>query len=281
MDWFLLTILSAASFSIATLLQRVLMKEEDSDPAAYVIVSQLLISAIAFAFALINGFSLAGIEKVIPNIILMTAIYASRNILFFKALKTTEASEISVLNSSSSVWATLGAILFLGEILTGQTIFAIFLVILGVVAVSYQKSFTLKKGHLLALMSALLFGFGIANDTLIIKHMDVASYIALDFFLPPLAIILLYPNSIKSMKPIFEKSKLTKMALLAIFYSAAVLLLFIAIKVGGPLSQVYPISQISIILTVALGAIFLKERSNLVRKFLGALLVIAGVILLR
>lgn len=70
------------------------------------------------------------------------------------------------------------------------------------------------------------------------------------------------------------------MLILDICYGAAAIFFYTAIEKGANASQITPILQATVIITVILAAIFLKERDHLVKKFICAVLVTIGVILI-
>ena len=56
--------------------------------------------------------------------------------------------------------------------------------------------------------------------------------------------------------------------------------LFLAYQYGGTASQIMPLRQSSVILTVILGALFLGERTRLMHKLIAAILALIAVYLI-
>jgi len=80
----------------------------------------------------------------------------------------------------------------------------------------------------------------------------------------------------------FSTLKLLKNTLLLAFiWSVSAIAFYLAIEKGALASQISPISQSKIILTVLLAAILLKERENLLIKVVAAFLTMAGVLLIK
>jgi len=71
------------------------------------------------------------------------------------------------------------------------------------------------------------------------------------------------------------------MIVFCIFYSIQGIAYYLAFQKDAPVSQLSPLVRSSIVLTVLLGAIFLKERQDLVKKLFAAVIVSAGAILVR
>ncbi len=92
MVWFFYAIISIITISFASLFQKVLMKDEESDPVSYSIVFQLLGALMAGAFAFFKGFEMLPIKAYPFNFLLEAILYAFGILLTFKALKTIEVS---------------------------------------------------------------------------------------------------------------------------------------------------------------------------------------------
>lgn len=284
MNWLTLILISATSFSVTTLLQRALLKEEQSDPVAYGFVFQILVSFLLFIYTQINGIGLVlpPLTPFIPLLISMSLLYALANLSLFKAFQLVGASEVAVITASKSMWTVISAVFLLGERITTQTLFGTALVILGVMVISWkQKKLKLTKGHLLALLAAVFFGFGFTNDARLLNDFDVSSYMVLAFFLPSVTILMFRPKSIPKLKLFMSKDRLLKMLATSFFYGIASLTLGMAYQSGRNASQIAPISQSSTVLTVILAYLFLKEGDNMLNKIVGALLVFAGVVFLK
>jgi len=258
------------------------MKEEGSDPFVYALVFQLVVTFVVSIYAFRQGFHLPNLTPLLPFIGLMVVFYGFANVTLFKALQLGEASEVSVISSSRSLWTVLVAVTLLGEPLTSRKLLGTLLVVSGIAFVSWKsKRFKLQRGHLFALLAAVLFGIAFANDTYLLRSFDASSYTALAFFLPSIFLMIIRPKAVREMRVFLNLNKLGKMLLLAIFYGGAAIAIYSSYRAGGEASQIAPISQSSVILTVLLAAIFLKERGNLLRKLAGAIVVFLGVVLLR
>lgn len=137
-----------------------------------------------------------------------------------------------------------------------------------------------NKGELFALLAAVFFGFATTNDRFILKSFNLYPYVALAFIVPPIFMAIAYPKSISKMKVFLEKKILIKMILLCVIYAISSVTFFAALQSSSNSSQITTVNLTSVILTVILSIIFLKERDFLVRKILGAILSFAGLILL-
>lgn len=257
------------------------MKAADSDSVAYSIFFQIATGIILFIFALIYGFHMPNIFRYWPNILLMTVLYSSANVAIFTSLQLVEASEFTVLFVTRAFWTIFAAVLFLGEKFSFIEFIGTCLVLAGVIFVSVKKSkFTLNRGTLFALLGAILMGFAFTNDAFLVRHFDVISYEAVAFILPGIALSLVFPKSLKKMKPLLKVDTLMKISFLALVYGLSAVTVFLAYQVGHNAAQLGALNQLATVMTVLLAIIVLKETSDLWKKVLGSLLAFIGAILI-
>ncbi len=280
-SWQFLIAISIITFSFSTILQRVLMKDNKSDSIAFSILFQILAGVIVGIFALFHGFQMPNLVLYIPNIILMIILYSIANIFIFKSLQLIEASEFTILFVSRAFWTILAAVVLLGEkFLLFQVVGTLF-VLGGVILVSYKaKRFIINKGSLYALLGACALGLAFTNDAFLVRHFDVLSYEAIAFILPGLAIMAVFPKSLKRMKPLLGKKTLPKILLLTFIYAISGVTIFLAYQVGRNAAQLGALSQLSTIFTVLLAIFILKETSELWKKMLGSIIAFIGVVLI-
>lgn len=285
MNWFILALISITTVSISSLLQKVLMKDEKSDPFVYGFFFQLFCSILIFIFAFSKGFVMPPITNLGLNFFFEAILYAGFTIFLFKALKLIEASEVTILTTTSAFWTILVALLFLGESFSMIKLLGVLLILIAVIFVNQrekQLSFHFNKGSLYALLAALCFGLAFANDAYILQHkVDAVSYTAIAFLLPSIVIVLARPSILSNIKSFLKPALITKVGLLGLFYSISAITAYLAYQAGGNASQLAPISQSRVVLTVILAAFFLNERSHLLKKLFAAILVSIGVLLLR
>src|SRR5512147_2670206 len=173
MSWLLLTLLGILVFSPKSLLYRVLMKDEQSDPYAQSVVFFGLGGTFALLFSLLHG----GFQYRIPSgqlfwFLPLTVFATVGPVLLFKAYQRIEASEVPILQTSQNLWAVLGAFLFLREPFSVSKILGTLVVILGIVITLWRgKRLQVNEGAALVILATLFYA-----------AMDLVSfYIARDF----------------------------------------------------------------------------------------------------
>jgi len=281
MSWILLILIGVLFISISSLFQRVLLKDEQSDPFTYAIIFQLIIAILFFIYVAFIGFKLPPLKPLIPYLLLMSLLYALANFFVFKGLKTIELSENSILWSSKAIWTMLTAAIFLKEQVDLVRIIGMLLILAGITVVSWKgKKWKLNRGHLFALAGAFFLGVSFTNDAFLLNHFEVPSYSAIAFLFPALLLLAIKPKSIGKFRLFLNKKRLFRMIIASFLFGVGTLGIYYSYQRGGDASQIVPISQSSVILIVILAFIFLKERNRFAQKVIGSLLAFIGIWLL-
>ncbi|MCA9309054.1 DMT family transporter [Candidatus Saccharibacteria bacterium] len=287
MSWLGFVLVGVLAYAGYYTLSRVFLKDKKSDAVIYAILFNIVCTLIVGAYACTQGFELLDISAYWLNILVMGVIYALAQVFIFQASKMTEASEVIIISSTRILWAIGAAIVFLDENFTLQKSIGAALILVAVALVSYQKSSKKKKasksvvaGRVYALLAGLCLGIGFVNDSYILKTADAPSYAALVFFVPTLMTLLIYRPSVSKFKKQLNATLLRNSALLGMFYAIGILASYTAYQKGGDASQIVPIGQSVVILTVLFSVVFLSERDHLARKALGTTMVTLGVLLL-
>jgi drug/metabolite transporter (DMT)-like permease len=280
--WQLLLGISIISCSIATILQRLLLKNTKHDPVTISIIFQLLTACCIGIYAFITGFSIPNLLPLWPNIVYLTVLYALFNVTMFKALALIEASEFTVLFVTRGLWVIVWSVLLLGEKFSLQQIIGTVLVVCAVVICTLQKSsIKLTKGSWFALASAFIFGIAFVNDAFVVKHfVSAPTYSFIDWLLPGLALCIAYPKAVKQIPALLTPSMFVKLFVLSALYAIFGITILLAYKAGSAASQIGAISQISTILIVMLAVVFLRERTGLLKKLIAALVGFIGIVLI-
>jgi len=282
MNWLFFAILSVLGSAVSNILRRVIMKGDKSDALATVIIFQFMGFVMMLVFAYFHGFSLPPLTTYPIHFIAQAVLWGLSSLLLFKASKSLEASEVTIISTVSSVITIITAVIFLHEVFNISRLIGVILILASVIFVSFQtRKMRLNRGVLYALGSSFCSGIAITNDTFILQKTDVYSMLVIGWLTPSIFLAITSPKTVKKLGYFFHKKRFIKIFLLTFFYSLGGLAFYLAITTGGQASRVAPISQISIIATIIIAVIFLKERDHLVKKFIAAVFVMIGVLLLR
>ena len=281
MSWLYLTLLSVILSSVASILQRMLMKGDKSNPYSYTIIFHFLLGFLILVVGLVQGSNFSLFSGNVYVLFLAGALWGICQVFLFKALQLVEASELTIMSGLRVVITIFASIFFLNQVFTGLNILGTLLILASTFLVAnFGKGFKLNKGLAYTLAMTFFGGLAIVADSANVQHYDVLAYSTYSNFLSGLFILAFYPKALQQWRNFVQPSFLIKMLPLAVFSASQGVLYLLALSYGGNTAQVGTIRQASIIVTVLLAIIFLKERSNLGPKFIAAVLVTAGVILL-
>lgn len=282
MNWYLFALISISSISVANLLQKVLMRDDDSDPYLYSIVFQFALAIITGIFAAFVGFKFPPINQYPLNFLLSACLYSLGTLLGFKALKLITASENILMAPFGALATIISAVIFLHEGFGIYRIFGSILIFIPIFLLNWEKGkIKINKGLIYAIGTNILYGLAVTNDAFILKHYDAISYTPIMSFLPGLILLLANPKIISKAKQFVNPIKIRNMFLFCFFYGIQAVTYYLALQHGADASQLSTIFKVDIITTIILATIFLKEREHLTLKFIGAILATAGILLLK
>lgn len=283
MPWQLAIGISVILSAIAAILQRVLLRENKSDPIAYSALFQIICGLIIFTFGSLTGtISFPNnFSELTPNLILMVIVYSLGNVFVFKALKEGEVSTFTIIFALRALVTVLASTLVLGEIFKVNQLLGGGLIILAIILVNLKRaSLKLSRADLFALGAAICFGLANTNDRMILSTFELYTYVSLAFIAPGVLLFLIRPRKIIQTSAIIFSPIIKSIALRSLIYSVGAVTYFIALSSAtSSSSQVAVVGLTSVILTVVLSAIFLKERDNLPLKATALVLTFIGTLL--
>ena len=281
MSWLLLTLLSVIIASAASILQRVLMRDDTSNPYSYAIIFHFLLGFLVLAVALVRGSDLSPLSGNVGMLLLASALWGACQVFLFKALQLLEASEVTIISDLRIIVTIIASVIFLGEVFTGWNVIGAILILAAtLLVVDIRNGFKFNRGVWFTLAMALFAGLAIVADSANVQQYDVLAYSTFSNFLSGFFILAFYPRALRQWNHFIQPTFLIKMLPLAVFSATQGVLYLLALTYGGNTAQVGTIRQSSVIVTVLLAVIFLNERGRLWHKLVAAILVVGGVLLL-
>lgn len=282
MQWFYLSLFSLVLFSLSNILQRKLLRDITAlNPVLFGFIFQVLVGLFAIPIFLIYRDTISVSLTIWRYIIIAGVLYAASNFLGYHALKITEVSRISVIGSSRSLWVLIGSILILGEKLKTLNLLGIFLIVFSLLLIFWEKEKQVKvnKGQKFALFAAILSGFALVVDGLILRELSVAFYLIISSLFTGIGTLAFSPKSISKSKiePYKDRKVFIPIIFASLIFTFAVFLMYTSYKIGGKMATVIPITQSSAILTIFLSALLLKETKSLPKKIIALALCILGI----
>lgn len=282
MHWLIYLSISILLLSCNGLFHRSLLKDDGSSPQAQTLLFLGLGGIIAILIALIQGkLNLSFSPLLVWNFLLLILLLTPAYLLKYRGFQLIGASEVVMLAITGRLWNVFGAWLFLHETVTFRMIVGVVLILGGVMLARYERGkFALNKGVIFVLISAALFGLGDINGFYILRTYDSSNFLIYSYLLPVAALLLLEPKTVGKLKYYLYKGRAVKMGLLSLCDSLGMLMLYLSYQAGGKAAVIGPLRSASIIITVLLAMVILKERDNIQNKLLGTFVTVAGVILL-
>lgn len=282
LGWQGFILISVTLYSISVVLQKKILRDEESNPVAFSMFFQILTGMVIFVIGLLTSeMGLPNnLSSLLGNLILMIILYGLSNVLIFKSLKETEASKFTIIFSTRTFFTVLASSIFLGEMLSGRQFLGTLLIFASVVIVTLKSmKITFTKGDFMALIAAMGFGFEVTNDRFLIQNFIVYSYLTINFILPGLFTAMVYPKDAMEIKKLLRIEPLKRIGILSVIYAFSAITFFMGLKISSNSSQVASVNMISVIVTVFLSIIFLHERDNLAKKILAAFICFGGLLL--
>ena len=281
--WITLITINVITFSIATLLERILLKNNNSDPVAYALAFQFLYTSVVTIIALLTH----NLKFYIPNLLTLIAILSSGflwsgfSILSFKAFKFADAGSVAIISSLGSVITAILAILIYHNVLTLELAIGTILILLAIFILNHSKHTKVtKKGMYYAFLATLFSGVAVIADVYALKSYSIFTYLPMSGGITALIISIVFHKQVKPAIQLTRSRTFIKMLVFAFFFIIQAYTYYFAYIAGGPISHVAIISRFYIVLTAILAIVFLGERENMKKKIVASILATIGVILL-
>lgn len=282
MSWQILIGTSVILGSINSLLHRGLLKNEDSDAHAQSVVFTFLVGIFSLIIIKVSGRHLSILSwEQLPIFITVALVSPLVFIYMFKGFELVDASEHSILLTSSKIWAILGAIFFLKETPTITKLIGVFLIVFGVILTEWKKErFQLNKGALYVLLTAFFIAVAQTLAYFLLRNFDVLSFMVYNSLAVSILLFVFKPKIVRKFDFYFKFNHLINILISSFNDSLANILTFLAYQIGRNALQIGPLGAIQIPLTVILAIIFLGEREHLSQKVTGSLVALTGSVLL-
>ena len=293
MSWILFSILSAAVWAIVNTVDKYVLTKLVKKPVVPLMIFGIIGLIASFFVHLFHGFSYLSYFNIALAFV-AGILYVIGILFYFKAVKIEEISRVIPLLYLSSLFVSILAAIFLGEIFTPIKYLGIFLLIIGAVSISSKNfiKFGFGKAFWFMVLASLVFSINAVITKYLLNFVDfwtIFSYIRIGAFF---ALIPTFCFSFKDLiLAVWEHGKKTVILIslneiLALF---AVILITIAMTKGyitlvNALSSVQPffVLLIAVILSVFYPKILKEEigKSAILLKLIAITLMFVGVILI-
>lgn len=192
-----------------------------------------------------------------------------------------EASTYSMLKQLSTTFMIFAGLIFFKEEFILTKFIGAMLIIISNLIIFYKKGkFEFNKYILLGILSNIAFTVALFLDVNISDNFNLPFYVALTLIIPALLITIF-----ERIKPSEIKNELVNGNKKAILITALSWGIMIVVQLRayqlGNVTVIAPLCALTVMLNVIVGYLFLKERDNLLRKIISAILIIISIILIR
>lgn len=207
--------------------------------------------------------------------------YSIKDRLDTKVLSGIEASTFNILQQLSTTFMILAGLVFFKEEFVLAKFIGAMLIIFSNVLVFYQKGkFELNKFVLLGIISNLVFTVALFLDVNISEYFNLPMYAAITLIIPAILIIIFERIKPSEIKNEFVNGNKKAILITAITWPITIITQLRAYQLGN-VTIVAPLCALSVMLNVLVGYLFLKEKDNLLRKIISAILIIISIILIK
>jgi drug/metabolite transporter (DMT)-like permease len=276
MLWLILSFISAVTAGMISIIHRFVVK--DHDYISYSFIWQIF-NALFFIPLLIVNFAvpseLIGWEVMLLGVLIWTLI----NFAGFKSVQLLEASLREPISQTKVLFALILSSVLISEVLTLNKIIGTVLIFSSLMIVTYRKGVFARFSELgirLTLLTAFLWALVSVVDKTALKYWNVPSYAFMAFLLPGLIVGgFAIKRADKLVKMV--KLRLKYLILVGVLGVISSYALFRAYQLTD-VSNVFPVIQLSSLVTVAGGIILLKERGHVLQKIVATAIMLIGIL---
>lgn len=219
--------------------------------------------------------------KVYIFLILAIIFYAVNDRLNTTVRSGIEASTFSIIKQLSTVFMIFAGIIFFKEEFIINKFIGAILIILSNILIFYKKGDGKPNKYvLLGILANICYAIALFLDVNISESFNLPIYVAITLGIPAILIAIVEKIKIRTIIDEFKCGNKPAIILTATTWSYAILACLRAYQLGN-VSIIAPLSSLTVILNVVVGYIFLKEKDNLLKKIISAILIILGIILIK
>ncbi len=291
--WIFFSVLSVLCFATVNIIDKYVLTKWIRQPLVLVVILGLFNWMSATVIYFIRGFSYLSSFNILLNLIAGTSSLLA-GLFYFKALKVEEVSRVTPLFYLSTLFISLFAAIFLGEVFTPLKYLGIFLLVFGAIFVSSKNPLKLSFSKALPLM--LLSVTAGSASSLLVKYLlnftdywTVFSYLRIGGGIVSIPIAYIYLPSLISAAKKYGKRFIVVITINGLMGLSAMLFFVIAISLGyvtlvSAIAGIQPffILLFTVTLTMFFPSIIKEEikRSVVFVKLLAIITMFIGVILI-
>ena len=192
-----------------------------------------------------------------------------------------ETSTFSMLKQLSTAFMFFAGLIFLKEPFILNKFIGSMLIIFSNVFIFYKKGkFKLNKYIYLAILANIVYSIALFLSVNISDQFNTPLYVSITTLIPALLILLVERIKIKDLKDEFNNGNKKAIITTGITWGISIFLSYRAYQLGN-VTIVAPLCALTVMLSVIVGYLFLKEKDNMIKKVISAVLILISIILIR
>lgn len=192
-----------------------------------------------------------------------------------------EASTFSMLKQLSTTFMTLAGLIFLKEKFVLQKFIGAMLIIFSNVFIFYQKGkFKMNRYIWLGVLANISYTIALFLDVNISDNFNLPIYVALTLGIPGILICLVERIKFSEIKEELKNANKRAILVTGMTWSISIIASLRAYQLHN-VSIIAPIGSLTVLSNVIVGYAFLKERDNLVKKIIAAILIVISIVLIK
>lgn len=216
-------------------------------------------------------------------------IFLSLSIIFYAItdrLNTTvrnglEASTFSMIKQLSTVFMIFAGLFFFKEPFIINKFIGAVLIILSNIIIFYKKGEGKPSKYvILGIISNIFFSLALFFDVNISDNFNLPFYVSMTLGISAILIFIFERIKFSDIRTEFKNGNRKSILITAITWSLAIIAQLRAYQLGN-VGVVAPFCSLTVILNVIMGYFLLKERDNMLKKFICAILIILGIVLIK
>lgn len=191
-----------------------------------------------------------------------------------------EASTFSILQQLSTTFMTIAGFIFFKEEFLWTKFIGALLIILSNILIFYKKGkFEFNKYIIYGILANISFTIALFLDVNISNNFVLPLYVALSLMVPSILVGIIERIKLSEVKNEFINGNKPAILITAMCWGTAIITQLKAYQLGD-VTVVTPLCALAVILNVIVGYLFQKERDDIPKKVISAILIILGVVLI-
>lgn len=277
--WFVFAVLSGFFFASLNLVERHLLKNDESDPLAFSFFFSFTSALLLLPFVFLDPqFSSSFLPWLL--VIIVGLLLSAHNFLNFTAIKHTSASIVGTIGKFKVVWVFLLGLLVAQEVWSPYKGLGILLTLIaGIILVVKFNTKSSLKGIIYSFTATFFVATALVIYTPLLEEFNVLSLTFLIFTFPALINFIVMKNRIFRVKRQYNTHS-WRLLVIGLMGVLGNIMLVEAINLGEA-SRVLVILEFLFILVLLGEHFILKDKTQVLRKGLAAVLATIGAILMR